>query len=229
MFPEFFLLLDLTNFNMYVLHVYKWSQFVLFVSGSSFLSLYVSEDTLAKERKTVKSLSPFWLFATPWTVAYQILPSMEFSRQEYWSGLSFPSPLQSWHIEIKWGIKFLIPLIFHYVDESWICRLLFPLVICFTLRTSRKLAFLCWLFLPRGPFIRWAWTPAPFTSRAALRWPGCLPAQVSARSHSQTEAVPKLSLPGNNGLGLCTQVGSVQCSDVELFCFFSESEAFILV
>ena len=53
----FFLLLDLTNFNMYVLHVYKWSQFVLFVSGSSFLSLYVSEDTLAKERKTVKLLS----------------------------------------------------------------------------------------------------------------------------------------------------------------------------
>ena len=33
-----------------------------------------------------------WLFATPWTVAHQAPPSMEFSRQEYWSGLSFPSP-----------------------------------------------------------------------------------------------------------------------------------------
>ena len=32
------------------------------------------------------------LFATPWTVAYQALPSMGFSRQEYWSGLPFPSP-----------------------------------------------------------------------------------------------------------------------------------------
>ena len=32
------------------------------------------------------------LFATPWTVAYQAPPSMEFSRQEYWSGLPFPSP-----------------------------------------------------------------------------------------------------------------------------------------
>ena len=31
-------------------------------------------------------------FATPWTVAYQAPPSMGFSRQEYWSGLSFPSP-----------------------------------------------------------------------------------------------------------------------------------------
>ena len=32
------------------------------------------------------------LFATPWTVAYQCPPSMEFSRQEYCSGLPFPSP-----------------------------------------------------------------------------------------------------------------------------------------
>ena len=32
------------------------------------------------------------LFATPWAVAYQAPPSMEFSRQEYWSGLLFPSP-----------------------------------------------------------------------------------------------------------------------------------------
>ena len=29
---------------------------------------------------------------TPWTAAYQAPPSMEFSRQEYWSGLPFPSP-----------------------------------------------------------------------------------------------------------------------------------------
>ena len=28
----------------------------------------------------------------PWTVAYQVPPSMGFSRQEYWSGLPFPSP-----------------------------------------------------------------------------------------------------------------------------------------
>ena len=30
--------------------------------------------------------------ATPWTAAYQALPSMGFSRQEYWNGLPFPSP-----------------------------------------------------------------------------------------------------------------------------------------
>ena len=32
------------------------------------------------------------LFAPPWTVAHQALLSMGFSRQEYWSGLPFPSP-----------------------------------------------------------------------------------------------------------------------------------------
>ena len=32
------------------------------------------------------------LFATPWTAAHQALLFMELSRQEYWSGLSFPSP-----------------------------------------------------------------------------------------------------------------------------------------
>ena len=32
------------------------------------------------------------LFATPWTVADQAPLSMGFPRQEYWSGLPFPSP-----------------------------------------------------------------------------------------------------------------------------------------
>ena len=40
----------------------------------------------------VKSLSRVQLFATPWTVAYNAPPSMRFSRQQYWSGLPFPSP-----------------------------------------------------------------------------------------------------------------------------------------
>ena len=40
----------------------------------------------------VKSFSCVRLFATPWTVAYQPPLSMGFSRQEYWSGLPFPSP-----------------------------------------------------------------------------------------------------------------------------------------
>ena len=43
-------------------------------------------------REKVKPLSRVQLFVTPWTVAYEVPPSMEFSRQEYWSGLPFPSP-----------------------------------------------------------------------------------------------------------------------------------------
>ena len=40
----------------------------------------------------VKLLSCVRLFGTPWTVARQVPPSMDYSRQEYWSGLPFPSP-----------------------------------------------------------------------------------------------------------------------------------------
>ena len=40
----------------------------------------------------MKLFSHVWLFATPWTVTYQASLSMGFSRQEYWSGLPFPSP-----------------------------------------------------------------------------------------------------------------------------------------
>ena len=40
----------------------------------------------------VSRFSRVKLFATPWTVAHQVPLSMEFSRQEYWSGLPFPSP-----------------------------------------------------------------------------------------------------------------------------------------
>ena len=34
--------------------------------------------------------------ATPWTAAYLAPPSMGFSRQEYWSGVPLPSPLQDY-------------------------------------------------------------------------------------------------------------------------------------
>ena len=47
---------------------------------------------LSSPKLKVKLLSREQLFATPWTVAYQAPLSMEFSRQEFWSGLPFPSP-----------------------------------------------------------------------------------------------------------------------------------------
>ena len=51
----------------------------------------------------VKSLSRVQLFVTPWTVGYQDPLSMGFSRQEYWSGLPFPSPGEySWPRDQTW-------------------------------------------------------------------------------------------------------------------------------
>ena len=41
------------------------------------------------------------LFATPWTIAHQAPRSMEFSRQEYWSGLPFSTPGDLLHSGIK--------------------------------------------------------------------------------------------------------------------------------
>ena len=41
------------------------------------------------ESEVAQSCQTLW---DPWTVAYQASPSMGFSRQEYWSGLLFPSP-----------------------------------------------------------------------------------------------------------------------------------------
>ena len=57
------------------------------------------------------SLAPSHLcpLPTPWTVAHQAPLSMDFSRQEYWSGLSYPSPgkkdaTHSTEKETKWWI-----------------------------------------------------------------------------------------------------------------------------
>ena len=60
-------------------------------------------------------LSHVWLFATPWTVACQASLSMEFSRQEHWSGLPFPFPQKPSNF---WLIHF----------SSLIC--IFPIFLC---------------------------------------------------------------------------------------------------
>ena len=57
-------------------------------------------DERNEKKVKVKSLSHVWLFATPWTVAYQAPSSMGFSRQEY-CVLSFSSPGDFPDLEIK--------------------------------------------------------------------------------------------------------------------------------
>ena len=56
----------------------------------------ISFSNAWKWKVKVKSLRRVRLLATPWTAAYQALPSMGFPRQEYWSGLPLPSP-SSYH------------------------------------------------------------------------------------------------------------------------------------
>ena len=58
------------------------------------------------QRMKVKSLGRIQLLATPWTAAYQAPPSMGFSRQEYWSGVSLPSPARAF---------FLFSCLFHFI------------------------------------------------------------------------------------------------------------------
>ena len=58
-----------------------------------FVSSHKAFSGLMALKVNVKSLSRVQLFVTPWTVAYQAPLSMEFSRQQYWSGLPFPSPV----------------------------------------------------------------------------------------------------------------------------------------
>ena len=52
----------------------------------------VKNLTAVRKKVKVKSLNRVGLFVIPWTVACQAPPSMGFSRQEYWSGVPFPSP-----------------------------------------------------------------------------------------------------------------------------------------
>ena len=55
----------------------------------------ISFPSVWKWKVKVKSLSRVRLLATPWTAAHQAPPSMGFSRQEYWSGVPLPSPLDN--------------------------------------------------------------------------------------------------------------------------------------
>ena len=58
----------------------------------------ISFSNAWKWKVKIKSFSHVQLLVTPWTAAYQTSLSLGFSRQEYWSGLPFPSPkLPSYH------------------------------------------------------------------------------------------------------------------------------------
>ena len=62
------------------------------------------------------------LFATPWTVACQAPLSTGFPRQEYWSGLPFPSPGDLSNLGIKTrssGLQILYQLSYEGSPQEW--------------------------------------------------------------------------------------------------------------
>ena len=76
--------------------------------------------------EVVKSLSCVWLFETPWTVVYQAPLFVGFSRQEYWSGLPFPSPgdlpnpgIPHWRQTFYLWATREVPILLSHLENLW--------------------------------------------------------------------------------------------------------------
>ena len=88
--------------NYYVsLTTHIQSQELLSILQNTFWVHLDLSISLSRSKSRVKLFNRVCLFAIPWTVAYQAPPSMEFSRQKYWSALPFPSPGDLPNSEIK--------------------------------------------------------------------------------------------------------------------------------
>ena len=73
----------------------------------------ISFSNAWKWKVKVKSLSCVWLLVTPWNAAHQAPLSTGFSSQEYWSGVSLPSPVPKFRfLQISSGEKTYVSIIF---------------------------------------------------------------------------------------------------------------------
>ena len=128
----------------------------------------------------VQSLSPVRCFATPWTVAYQAPPSMGSSRQEYWSGLPFPSPGDLLHPEIKPGSPalhiYIYPLIFTFfshIGHYGVLSRVWTTQSCWMITDILCLSPVCSHFQQRRVFMPRRHTlqhPVPAWDRKIFRW-----------------------------------------------------------
>ena len=87
---------DTTNINKFRKEARKASGFMHYRTCFSF----ATHKLLVLGCVCVCGLSCVLLFVTPWTVTRQASLSMGFSRQEYWSGLPFPSPFGAGTVEL---------------------------------------------------------------------------------------------------------------------------------
>ena len=129
-------------------------------------------------------LSCIWYFVIPWTVAYQAPLSMEFSRQEYWTVLPFPSPgdLPEPGIESRSpALQGYILWLSHQGSLEPVKSLGFTKLSpsCFELNPENEVRFSTWL--ARSIHRRWRrkWQPTPlFLPRESLghrSLEGCCP------------------------------------------------------
>ena len=84
----------------------------------------------------VKSLSRVQTRCNPVTVAYQALPSMGFSRHEYWSGMLFPSPGDLPDSGSEPGLPHCRQMLYHLSHRLMSIELMMPsnhLILCCTL------------------------------------------------------------------------------------------------
>ena len=100
----------------------------------------ISFSNVWKWKVKVKSLSRVWLFMIAWTAAYQAPPSMGFSRQECWSGLSLPSPYiyillllshvsHVWLCATPWTAAYQAPLSMGFSRQEYWSGLLLPIIL----------------------------------------------------------------------------------------------------
>ena len=98
----------------------------------------ISFSNAWKWKVKVKSLSRVWLFATPWTTAYEAPLSMGFSRQEYWRIPEFQLFSLCWF--------YICTYLIDYLWGWWLY--LFYTIICLILFLYLEIYY--WLVIPKG-------------------------------------------------------------------------------
>ena len=102
----------------------------------------ISFSNAWKWKVKVKSLSRVRLCVTPWTATYQAPPSMGFSRQEYWSAVSLPSPREAWREAIH-GVAKSQTQLSNWTELNWL------------------------FYITSFPKLSWLW----YTSKMCQIWP----------------------------------------------------------
>ena len=77
-----------------ILKVKKYNEIFLHSNNNSLIANLMPWHSiqLIIPRECAQLLSHVWFLISPWTLAHLVLLFMEFSRQEYWSGLPLPTP-----------------------------------------------------------------------------------------------------------------------------------------